>query len=130
MNINLNLIIGFIGIPLGLLLSGWLITTCRFWSSLANHTVPWLCSAIALSVLIQGVTCLATQTAPKELPGKCVMVVCVSVLIVLGAELFVDHIAYRIMTDTLAAFGEWIGFGVILVGVFLLPRIAVPKRRA
>lgn len=112
----------FILLPLLLLITACAIHTCRLWSYLANFTVPWFCSALALALLILGVSCFLLQCTPAQIPLLRVRQIILAILLILGLGLIVDLFAYGESRDWLASIGEWVGFMVILLGVFKLPR--------
>ena len=113
---------GFVAAAVALLLAAWLINTLSLWSSLANYTFPWLCSAIAVAILIVGVVCLLSHVRPGSLPVKHVVLSWLSVMLIFGIGMVVDYFSYPTANDWLSAVGEWIGFGVILAGAFWVSR--------
>ena len=121
-------IVGFLLFPLALLLSAWLIEERGLWDQLANTTVPWFCSALAIAVLLLGVTCLSVRRAPSELPKQLVVAVIAVTLAVFAVGVVIDSRQFGTL-DWLASFGSWVGFAVLLVGVFVLPRW-IPRRSA
>lgn len=123
-------IAGFVLIPLVLLIAAGTINALSLWSFLGNFTVPWFCTALALAVLIVGVTCLLTQRPPSSIPTRHAALVVAAVLLIFGIGFIVDMIAYDESADWLASVGEWVGFAVILVGAFWLPRLRAPASGA
>ena len=114
--------LGLVLLAVALLLAAWLINTFCLWSSLANHTFPWLCSAIAVAILIVGAVSLLSHVPPGSLPVKHVILSWLSVMLIFGIGLVVDYFSYPTANDYLAALGEWLGFGVILAGSFWVSR--------
>lgn len=121
-------IAGFILIPLVLLIAAGAINALSLWSVLGNFTVPWFCTALALAVLIVGTTCVLLQCPPSAIPAHHARLVIAAVLLIIGIGLAVDMFAYSEYesADRLASVGEWVGFAVILIGAFWLPRLRVP----
>lgn len=116
-------IVGFVLIPLVLLIAAWTIKTFAVWSFLGNLTVPWFCTALVIAVLVVAVTCLLLERPPAAVPAHHAVLVVVAVLLIIGVGLIVDMFAYGKPNDLLASIGGWIGFAVILSGVFWLPRV-------
>ncbi len=119
-------IAAFVLIPLVLLVAAWVIKMFPLWSFLGNATVPWFCTALALAMLIVGVTCILLRCLPDAIPARHAALVVTGILVVIGIGLAVDGFAYEEADDWLASIGEWSGFAVILVGVFWLPRLRAP----
>ena len=116
-------VLGFVLIPLVLLVAAWLINTFQLWDFLANMTLPWLCTAIAVSVLLLGTVCLVLQVPPAAVPKRVAVIVVVGTLVIFGAGMAVDLFSYAKPNDLLASVGGWIGFAVVLSGIFALPRM-------
>ncbi len=116
-------VLGFFLIPLVLLVAAWMINTFHLWDFLANMTLPWLCTAIAVSVLLLGTVCVVLQVPPIAVPTRVAVMVVVGVLVIFGAGMIVDLFSYAKPDDWLASVGGWIGFAAILTGVFALPRV-------
>jgi hypothetical protein len=119
-------VLGFILIPLVLLLAAWFIDTFHLWDSLANMTLPWLCTAIAISILLLGAVCVILQVAPAAVLVRVSVMVVVGTLVIFGVGMIVDRFSYAKPVDWLASIGGWIGFAVVLSGVFALPRVRPP----
>jgi hypothetical protein len=118
-------IAGFFLMPLVLIVVAWVINTLRLWDSLANLTLPWLCTAVAIAVLILGVVCVVLQAPPSAIPSKVAIVVVAGFLAIFGIGLIVDMYSYPHSADWLDAVAGWVGFAVILSGVFALPHMHV-----
>lgn len=112
---------GFILIPLVLLFAAWLINTFKLWSSLGNFTLPWLCTAVAVSVLILGTVCVVLECPPSAVPVTVARLVVGAVLAIFGVGMVVDLVSYGAPNDWIASVGEWLGFAIILVSIFALP---------
>jgi len=116
-------VLGFFLIPLVLLVAAWLINIFCLWDFLANMTLPWLCTAIAVSVLLLGTVCVLLQVPPAGVPTRVAVMVVVGTLVIFGAGMVVDLFSYGKPDDWLASVGGWIGFALVLSGVFALPRM-------
>ncbi|MEM6749413.1 MAG: hypothetical protein AAGA57_09180 [Planctomycetota bacterium] len=123
-------IAGFFLIPLVLLVAAGAINALSLWSFLGNLAVPWFCTALAIAVMVLGVTCLLLQRPPSTIPARRAALVVAAVLVILGVGFIVDAFAYARPADWLASAGEWVGFAVILAGVFWLPRLPNPPSDA
>lgn len=120
---ELKNILGFVLMPLVLLLAAWCVRMGRLWSSTADYTVPWLCCAVAIAVLLLGITCLVSDRSPAEVPLRRVGFVWIGTMLVLGIGMVVDYFLYPELDDWIATAAEWVGFGVILAGTFWIPRL-------
>jgi len=112
-----------------LLLFGWLINEAMLWSAISNIALPWLCTAIGLSLLIQTATAAARGESPEHIPKRVAIGVIVTVMVFFGVGLILDAWAYGAFSDNsplgsgaLVSVGEWIGFAILLAGAFFLPR--------
>src|SRR5688572_25890716 len=83
-------VLGFFLIPLVLLVAAWLINTFQLWDFLANMTLPWLCTAIAVSVLLLGTVCVILQVPPSAVPKSVAVIVVVGTLVIFGVGMVVD----------------------------------------
>ena len=116
-------ILGFFLLPLTMLVAAWVINTFRLWSYVANMTLPWLCTAVAVSLLTLGAVCLVLQVAPSAIrTGVAVLVVSV-LLVILGIGMAIDACTYSEGGQWLANVAEWLGFAVIQAGTFVLARL-------
>jgi len=121
--VELKTIIGFALIPLVLLLAAIFVDSADQWSTISQHTVPWLCSALSIAVLVVGLTSLLCGCAPAEIPLLKAILVCTVVLVIFAVGLFVDAWTYDGHGGRWVTAGaEGIGFAVILAGAFLVPR--------
>ncbi|MBI9016444.1 MAG: hypothetical protein JEZ07_04195 [Phycisphaerae bacterium] len=121
-------LLGLILTAVSLILSAWVIQQCSLWSHVSNQTIPWFASAIAISMLIVGATCLLSGNSLAKLPFKIAAITWAVISIVSGAGIFVDNQTYgnqmyQPKTSSLlgqAVFWEWLGFIVILAGCYCL----------
>ncbi len=123
-------IAGFFLISLVLVLAATSIGHFSLWSRLGNSTVPWFCTALAMAILIVGLTCLLLQRSPSAIPVRHAVFVTIVVAIALGIGLIIKGIAYVTLPERLATIWEWLGFVVILAGAFWLPRLRIPESSA
>lgn len=121
-------VLGFFLISIALLAAAWLINTFELWDFLANMTLPWLCTAVAIALLLLGAVCVVLQVPPAAIPANVAVIVVIGTLVIFGAGMIVDMFAYSGPEDWLASVGGWIGLAIILSGVFGLPHIR-PSRR-
>ncbi len=122
-------VLGFVLLPVALLLAGRWVQELRLWDFLANLCLPWLCSTVAISVLILGVTCFLCQTTPVGLSGRVAFVVVAGVSVMFGVGMLVDMYAYRDFDpppDWAASVGGWVGFVATVIVVFVIPRRRSP----
>ena len=119
----INVVLGYVFIPLALLAAAYLINRLGLWDFLGNLTMPWMCTAVAVAVLLQGAMCLVLQTMPVEVPERVAALFAGAVLVIFGAGLIVDRIAYGKLDHWAATVGTWVGFAVVLSGVFALPYV-------
>ena len=116
-------VLGFVLVPLVLLVAAWMINTFQLWDFLANMTLPWFCTAVAVSVLLLGAVCVVLEVSPTAVPGRVAVMVVVGTMAIFGAGMVVDFLFYVRPDDWAASVGGWIGFGAVLGGVFTLPQL-------
>ena len=116
-------VLGFLLFPLVLLAAAWVVAERQIWDAVGNSTVPWFWSALAIAVLLLGLTCLIAKQPPSELPMRVAVTVVTATLVVLAVGMVIDGREFQ--TDWLSSVGSWIGFAVILGGVFALPRLSM-----
>jgi len=104
-----------------LALVGWSVGSDRLWSSASNLTVPWLCSALALALLVAAGTEALRGRPLREVPVGTRVAAGAATSAVLAAGLLVDVVTYGVREDGLATLAEWVGFTVLLALVLLLP---------
>ncbi len=115
-------LIGFVLIPLVLLVAAWLIDANSLWSLRGSMLMPWLCSASAVAIAIVGAACALVGAEPARIPLPVIVCVVGSIMAVHAAGLIVDGQSYALTSDFFEVAAEWIGFGAVLAGAFLLPR--------
>ena len=114
-------LLGFILLPITLLIAAVAINQFRLWDILANFTLPWFCSALAVSLLILGAVCLVMQASPSSLPPRIRVFTVAGTLVTFGVGMVVDARAYHPKPhDWYASLGGWLGFAIILSAVFTL----------
>ena len=117
-------VVGIILLSLVLLAAAVAINGWMLWSSMANMTMAWLCSAMAVALLIMGSLSLLTGKRPEALPRLYVVTVWAIVQVVFGVGMIGDAFVYYSADDLWLSAAEWIGFGIILGGAIMLPRFA------
>ena len=113
----------FLLAPLVLIITAALINSFQLWSFLGNYTVGWLCSALALALLIVAATARLAGTSPASIPRPGMLVAMTGTSAAVGIGMLIDSFAYGIPPDWPASIGEWIGFTLILGVSFWLPRV-------
>lgn len=108
-----------------LLIAGSLVEYANLWSRLANYTVPWLCSVIAISSFIFVITVSTSGCQASELPLSRIFVIVSACSVIMGAGMYIDSLSYASdgIGDYMSSIGEWLAFTLILAGFFWLPRI-------
>lgn len=119
-------LIGLLGTSLAFLAAAALASYFQQWSFLGNLTVPWFCSAVGIGVLLVTLTSLITDCVPGSIPRARVLLVLIGSSLVTGLGMLVDAVAYELPYDWTASIGEWVGFTLILVVLFWLPRSKGP----
>ncbi len=127
---DLKKVVGVALVPFVLLVAAFLIKTSRLWSSLGNYTFPWVCTAVAVGVLVVGAVSLLADCSPGSIPLISVVLSWLGVMLILGIGMVVDYFSYPTVGDWASAAGEWVGFGIILAGAFWVPRTAKKKETA
>ena len=95
------------------------MTTPTMLGFVGNLTFPWLCSAVSVSLLFLGAVCLVMELPPRSLPPRVSVLTVTALLLVYGVGLVVDGLTYHPRPhDWKATVAGWIGFAVILSGVF------------
>lgn len=92
------------------------------WSRIANFTVPWFCSALALALLIVLLVSGLRGQKPSELPWLAVIGTVLGVGAVLFAGIEVDDATYPLGRHIEGTRWEMAGFVGILLGLFLVVR--------
>jgi len=119
---NVKGIVGYGIFPGLLLLTGFLVDRGQLWSSGANWTIPWLCSALALALLVVGATSLICDQPAASLAPSTVFLVYLVVVVVAGVGIVLDGWKRPDVDAFLVSIAEWIGFSAILLVLFSAPR--------
>ena len=117
------------------------ISHLDLWSAVCNWTIPWLCSALALALLIIFTMNVVTGTSVSQMRLSAVLIVYVVVVLVGAGGIAVDNFSmptvdqFSISTadslDILQEWNtdrfvesllEWIGLSLILLVLLLVPR--------
>jgi len=117
-------VLGFTFLPFLLLLAGLFVGQHRVWSAGADPTIAWFCSAIAIALVVVGATSLLCQTPPGRIPRRSSLLVWISVVMLVGAGLFIDGWDTRATFAFRVSIAEWLGFAALLFVLFEVPRHA------
>ncbi len=120
---SMRTLLGMTLIPLVLIIAAGLVAHQHLWGALSNLALPWLLTAIAIAMLILGGTCAILQCDPADIPLRASVRVTAAVLLIFGIALIVDAFtySYAARAEQGGSAAEWLGFAVILAGVFALP---------
>jgi hypothetical protein len=119
----LRMVIAVVLVSAALIAVGWMVGTNMLWRTVADLTVPWLCSALALALLIVGAVSAICDRSPASIPRNAALLTYLGVVVVLGTGIAVDAAVYRGWTGLFSSLAEWLGFAVILLGCFWIPRL-------
>ena len=106
-----------------LLAIGWVIKKAELWNYYHTISVPYLCSAIALSLLVVASTALVFQKPISEIPGMAVAIFCGVIIILMGIFVFINSFGNWNSRLFLTGILEWLGASAILAMAFVLPRL-------
>jgi len=120
-------VVGFALIPLALLATGWLAKTLPIWSVTGGHTIPWFCNALAIALLVAGGTSLLCGQALAAIPVRAAVLAAAGAILIVGIGFVVDALTHGRASDWTATLGEWVGFTVLVIGSFWLPRAAATR---
>ncbi len=116
-----NLIV-ITSIALGLLVAAVSINNFKLWSLLGNFTVPWFCSSLAIAMLLVAMVSALTGYPPATIPVSRVLVAIVGTSVAVGVGMLVDAFSYIVPKDWAGSLAEWVGFMMIVIVVFWIPR--------
>jgi hypothetical protein len=120
----LRTVIALVLVAAGLIATGWIVATNNLWSTPADLTVPWLCSTLAVALLIVAAASAVCQQPPASIPMKATLLIYLGVVLVFGVGIVVDAAVYYRWAGLTASLAEWLGFSVILLGCLCIPRLA------
>lgn len=115
-------VLGFTLLSFLLLLAGLFVGQARVWSVGADPTIAWFCSAAAIALIVVGATSLLCQTAPGRIPRRSSLLVWITVVIIVGAGLFIDGWDKRTTFAFRVGIAQWLGFAALLFVLFEVPR--------
>lgn len=127
----LRTVIALVLVSVALTAMAWIVATAHLWNTTADLTVPWLCSALALALLVVAAACVICQQPPASIPLKAVFLIYLGVVLVFAVGIIVDAAFYYRWAGLRASLAEWLGFSVILLGCLWIPRLTgdeVPSR--
>ena len=110
-----------------LLTASVLINAFNLWSLVGNYTIPWFCSAMAIGICIVCITCLLTENSISSIPISCVAAIVIATSVISGVGMLVDELTYVCPKDWMASIGEWLGFTIILIILFWIPRLTCKR---
>ena len=117
-------LVGFLGTAIALLIAAAVTRAFSLWSFLGNMTVPWLCAAVALALLLVLMTAVLSGCSPRNIPLVYALVVIIGTSVILFLGMVIDAIAYHASPRTLpVSAAEWLAFTIILAVLFWMPRI-------
>ena len=121
---NLRQTFALLALAVALLLAAVLIRSLALWSALANHTVPWFCSALAIAVLLVVLASLLTGRQPGKIPPAVAWWVTGGTSAALGIGMIIDAQNYQIaLRDAGASIAEWAGITAIVGSLFILSQL-------
>jgi len=116
-------LLNYVIVAVVLLAIGWVIKKAELWSFYNTLTVPYLCLAIALSLMVVVSTALIYQKPVSEVPVIVGAIIGGVVIVLMGILVFVNswnNWGSQLFWTSIA---EWLGASVILVLAFVLPRL-------
>ena len=116
-------LLNYVIVAVVLLALGWVIKKAELWNFYNTLSVPYLCSAIALALMLVAVTALIYQKPVSEIPIIIGAIVGGVVIVLMGILVFVNswnNWGSQLFWTSIA---EWLGASVILVMAFVLPRL-------
>ena len=125
---KLTTVLSYALLPLVLLVIAWAVRTQFLWSSVARQTVPWFCSALALAVAVVGAVAVASGRPPSEMTRRAVLLVYVPVVLLLAGKLILDGWGEWENDPFILSAAEWLGFSILLLIVFVVPRLKARRR--
>ena len=96
----------------------------QLWSGYSNWTIPWLCSVLALSLLIVFLTSLLSGLEPSQFSIKLILSVYIPLVTVAAVGIVVDNLSQcTTYSDEIffTSMAEWLGFALILLVMLLVP---------
>lgn len=113
-------LISLVLIALALPLVG--LHTRHAWSQPGSATLPWLCSATALAVLVVALLSALTGKRVAELRLSVLWPVFAAFVMIGAIGIAVDGYPAGARGDLYLSLAEWLGFAVILLVLLLAPR--------
>ena len=104
-----------------LVFAGQSVAAAQLWSTASNFTVPWLCTALAIALLVAAGTEALRGCPLREVPLGVRVAAGAVASVVLAVGLLVDIASYGAREDGFATLAEWTGFSALLAFVLLLP---------
>ncbi len=117
-------VLGYIFTALALVAIGLAIYAAGLWTDFGNQTLAWLCSAVALALMLVCAAGLLTGRTPATIPKAAAAAIYLGTILVAGIVMLVPAWASWGTMLFLQALAEWLGFAVILLILLVVPRLA------
>ena len=118
-------ILGYVLTALALMAIGLAVYLAGLWTDFGSQALAWLCSAVALALMIVCAAGLLPGRTPATLPKAAAAAICVGIVLVAGIAMLSP--AWWTEPDAivfLKALAEWLGFAGILLILLVVPRLA------
>ena len=118
--------LGYFLSALLLIIMAPIIKTFELWTAACNWTIPWLCSAIALSVILVLIMSSLSGLAPTQFSLKFSLSFYLSIILIAGIGIVVDSLSQGVIVTEafFVSMAEWLGFSVIWLLFLLVLRMA------
>lgn len=121
-------VLGYVFTSLTLLGIGLAIHFAELWSLFGNLTLPWLCSTLALSLMVVCMVGLLAGRSPSEAPKAAVAMVYLATVLIVGIGIAVDAWESWDTRAFVISMAEWLGFAVILLILLTVPRFVKDRQ--
>ena len=116
-------LLNYVIVAVVLLAIGWVIKKAELWSFYSTLSVPYLCSVIAVALMIVAATAVIYQKPVSEIPGIVGAIIGGVVIVLMGMLIFVNSWNNWGSQLFFTSILEWLGASAILVLAFVLPRL-------
>lgn len=123
-------VLGYVFTALALLGIGLAIQFGQLWSRFGNLTLPWFCSALAVSLMVVCAAGLLTGRSPSRIPKAAAVMIYLATVLVAGIGIALDGWGAWGTTAFLTSMAECLGFAVILLILLTVPRLAKDRPQA
>ena len=121
-------VLGYVFTSLTLLGIGLAIHFAKLWSPFGNLTLPWFCSALAISLMVVCAAGLLTGRSPSRIPKAAAAMIYLATVLVAAIGIAVDGWGAWGTMAFLTSMAEWLGFAVILLILLTVPRLAKDRQ--